>query len=98
MKNILGTTENLEFYNKDGVKVYEFKTNIYGYSFEYTYDKNGNTLTHRNSYGYFHKYTRDENGDELTFKNSDGNERGFDIPEFTMEELTQKLGNFKLIK
>ena len=98
MKNILGTTENLEFYNKDGVKVYEFKTNIYGYSYEKTYDEKGNILTHRNSNGHSYECTRDKFGYILTYKNSDGNERGFDIPEFTMEELTQKLGNFKLIK
>ena len=123
MKNILGTTENLTFYNKEGVKVYDFNTNFNGSSYErtyeFTYDKYGNALTHRNSRGYYYKYTRDENGyvltfkdskgysyeftydesgNELTYKDSYGKKRGFNIPEFTMEELTQKLGNFKLKK
>jgi hypothetical protein len=42
--------------------------------------------------------TYDSNGKELTFKDSDGIKRGFDIPEYTMEELVEKLGNFKIKK
>ena len=33
MKNILGTTEDLTFYNKEGVKVYDFNTNFNGSKF-----------------------------------------------------------------
>jgi hypothetical protein len=40
----------------------------------------------------------DSNGKELTFKDSHGLRIGFDIPEYTMEELIKKLGNFKLVK
>ena len=98
MKNILGTTEDLRFYNKDGKRAYGFKTDSNGYSYEFTFDKYGNTLTYRNSKGYSYECTRDESGKELTYKDSYGKKRGFNIPEFTMEELTQKLGNFKLIK
>ena len=98
MKNILGTTEDLRFYNKDGKRAYGFKTDSNGYSYEFTFDKYGNTLTYRNSKGYFYESTYDKNGNELTYKDSKGGYRGFYIPEFTMEELTQKLGNFKLIK
>lgn len=98
MKNILGTTEDLKLYNKDGKRVYVFKTDLNGYSYEFTFDKYGNTLTYRNSKGYSSEFTYDESGNELTYKNSDGVERGFNIPEFTMEELTQKIGNFKLKK
>jgi hypothetical protein len=77
MKNILGTTENLELFDKDGRLLYNFYKDSDGYSAETTYDSNGK---------------------ELTYKNSDGVTRGFDIPEYTMEELVQKLGNFKIKK
>jgi YD repeat-containing protein len=69
-----------------------------GYSWEYTYDSNGNVLTYKDSDGYSSEYTYDSNGKELTFKDSDGIKRGFDIPEYTMEELVEKLGNFKMVK
>ena len=98
MKNILGTQENLKLYNKDGNLVYRFTTNSNGYSWEYTYDSNGNELTFKNSDGYSCERTYDKNGNELTFKDSNGTSRGFDIPEFTMKQLVEKIGNFKLIK
>ena len=69
-----------------------------GYWYEYTRDDKGKELTYKNSNGYWCEYTYDDKGNELTCKNSDGVRRGFDIPEYTMEELVQKLGNFKLIK
>lgn len=77
MKNILGTTENLELFNKEGKLVYEFCKDSDGFSYECTYDSNGN---------------------KLTYKNSNGVTRGFDIPEYTMEQLVEKLGNFKIKK
>ena len=86
MKNILGTTENLELFKK-GRKVYEFK-NSNGYSYESTFDSNGNELTFKNSNGYSYESTFDSNGNELTFKNSNGETRGFDIPKYTMEKQT----------
>ena len=119
MKNILGNTENLELFNKNGTKVYEYSKNSNGYSSEctrdsngyiltfkgsngysreYTYDLKGNILTFKNSIGFSYEYTRDSSGNELTYKNSDGETRGFDIPEFTMEQLVEKLGNFKIKK
>jgi YD repeat-containing protein len=119
MKNILGTTENLELFNKDGKRVYQFIKNSNGFSYEYTRDSNGNQLTYKSSDGFSSEYTRDSNGNELTFKNSNGFSyeytydsngkeltykdsngvsRGFDIPEFTMEELVKKIGNFKIKK
>jgi YD repeat-containing protein len=98
MKNILGTTENLELFNKEGKKVYEFCKTSNGYSFEYTYDSNGKELTYKDSNGFSYEYTRDSSGNELTFKGSNGVTRGFDIPEYTMEQLVEKLGNFKIKK
>ena len=77
MKNIQGTEEDLKLFNKNGVKVYEYFKDSTGYSHEYTYDSNGNTLT---------------------YKDSTGIRREFDIPEYTMEELVEKVGNFKLVK
>ena len=96
MKNILGTTEDLDLYNKEGVRIYEFYKNSEGYSAEYTYDSNGYTLTYKNSDGYWYECTRDSNGNELTCKDSNGVTQGFDIPEYTMEQLVEKLGNFKI--
>ena len=77
MKNILGTEENLNLFNENGIKVYEYFKNLNGFSYE---------------------CTRDSKGNELTYKNSKGVSRGFDIPEYTMEELVNKLGNFKIKK
>ena len=51
MKNILGTTEDLTFYNKEGALVYEFYAFSDGYSYERTYDENGDMLTYKNSEG-----------------------------------------------
>jgi hypothetical protein len=98
MKNILGTTENLELFNKDGRLLYNFYKGSDGYSYERTCDSNGNVLTFKDSTGYSSEYTYDSNGKELTYKNSTGFTRGFDIPEYTMEELVEKLGNFKIKK
>jgi hypothetical protein len=77
MKNILGTTENLELFNKEGVMVYRFYKTTNGDWWQSTYDSKGK---------------------ELTFKDSNGNTRGFEIPEYTMEQLVEKLGNFKIKK
>ena len=98
MKNIQGTEENLELFNENGIKVYKYYKYPLGYSEEFTYDSNGNVLTFKDSDGYSYEYTRDSNGNELTYKNSEGESRGFDIPEYTMEELVNKLGNFKIKK
>jgi hypothetical protein len=98
MKNILGTTENLELFNKDGRLLYNFYKDSDGYSYERTNDSNGNVLTFKDSTGYSSEYTRDSNGNELTYKNSMGFTRGFDVPEYTMEELVEKIGNFKIKK
>jgi YD repeat-containing protein len=98
MKNLLGTTENLELFNKEGGKVYRFCKYPNGYSYERTCDSNGNVLTFKDSNGFSYEYTYDSNGNELTYKDSNGVTRGFDVPEYTMEELVEKLGNFKIKK
>lgn len=98
MKNILGTIEDLELFNKEGKMVYRFYKFSSGYSYEHTRDSNGKELTFKDSNGFSSEYTRDSNGNELTFKGSNGVTRGFDIPEYTMEQLVEKLGNFKIKK
>ena len=69
------------------------------YWFEKTYDNKGNILTCKNSNGDWYEYTYDDNCNRLTFKHSDGKSRDFDIPEYTMEELTKIVGEeFKIKK
>jgi hypothetical protein len=98
MKNILGTTENLELFDKDGRLLYNFYKSSDAYSYERTYDSNFNILTLKDSNGFSYERTYDSNGNILTYKDSNGVMRGFDIPEYTMEELVEKLGNFKIKK
>ena len=71
MKNILGTKENLELFNENGIRVYEY-FKAYEYSEECTYDSQGKVLTFKNSFGFSYECTYDSNGKELTFKDSNG--------------------------
>jgi hypothetical protein len=89
--------ECLYTYDSNGKELtYE---NSYGYSTKYTRDSEGNTMTFESSNGDWHRYTRDSDGKELTYENSYGTRRGFDIPEYTMEELTKIIGKeFKVKK
>jgi len=86
MKNIQGTEENLNLFNENGIKVYKYFKNSYGFSYERTYDSQGNELTFKNSKGTWCKYTRDSDGNELTYKDSNGVTRGFDKT-YTPEEV-----------
>jgi len=86
MKNIQGTTENLELFNKDGVRVYSYRKDSNGSWYECTYDSKGNESTYKDSNGYWYKCTYDSNGNELTYKNSNGETRGFDKT-YTPEEV-----------
>ena len=72
MKNILGTEENLELFNDNGIKVYSYYKDSYGFIYECTYDLNGKLLTSKDSDGYSCEYTYDSNGNELTYKHSKG--------------------------
>jgi len=70
-----------------------------GYWFKYTRDEEGNILTFEDSDGYWRKWTRDKKGNELTFEDSNGEKRGFDVPEYTMQELIKIVGKeFKIKK
>ena len=72
MKNIQGTEEDLDLFNKNGVRVYAYFKYIDGHSYECTYDSNGNKLTYKDSAGYGCEYTYDSNGNVLTYKDSNG--------------------------
>ena len=72
MKNIQGTEENLDLFNQEGVRVYEYFKYLDGYSLEFTRDSNGNILTYKNSSGHSEECTYDSQGNELTYKDSDG--------------------------
>ena len=113
MKNIFGTTEKIKLRDKNGVLRYKYSgheqhtynsngnqltfENSNGNWHKYTYDSDGNVLTYKDAYGYWAKRTYDSMGNELTYENSNGEKRGFDTPEYTMEELTKKLGHdFKI--
>jgi hypothetical protein len=80
MKNTLGTEENLELFNENGVRVYEYRKESNGYCYEYTYDSNGKYLTFKDSLGFSSKYTRDAEGKELTYENFNGEKRFFNVP------------------
>jgi len=94
MKNALGTKEDLDLFDKNGIKVYSFYAESDGCLIEGTYDSNGKELTYEDSDGYSCKYTRDSNGNELTFEDSSGLRRGFTTPECTIEELFEKIRNY----
>ena len=72
MLNKNGNTEDLKEFHSNGEASYYFATLSKGYSIEYTYDKNGNELTYKNSKGHSFEYTYDKNGNELTYKDSNG--------------------------
>ena len=72
MKNKLGTNEYLEERHSNGKKSYEYCVGSNGFSWEYTYDENGNALTFKNSDGFSWESTYDENGNELTCRHSNG--------------------------
>jgi DNA transposition AAA+ family ATPase len=77
MKNIYGKNESLKLYNDKGVCAYEYQKGSY-FTYEYTYDDYGNTLTYKNSKGDGFEFTRDSEGKVLTYENSKGTRRGFD--------------------
>ena len=71
-KNILGTKENLELFNKNGVRVYKYYNNSGRLSSEIIYNSKGQQLTCKRSNGFISKSTYDSFGNELSYKDSDG--------------------------
>ena len=76
-----GTQDNLEYYNEEGVLIYEFyKYKNYEEFEEYTYDDFGNRLSGRFSYGYWWEITMcKETGKKLIYENSIGEKRGVGV-------------------
>ena len=75
--------------------------NIKEFPFEIR-DSKGNKIYSENPDGYWVRREYDSNDNEIYFEDSDGDiedNRPKSIPEYTMEELTTKLGhNFKIKK
>ena len=69
MLNKNGNTENLKEYHENGGVSYRFKK-LDDYSFEYTYDENGDELTFKDSNGFSWEKTYDDHGNQLTYKDS----------------------------
>ena len=82
-----------KYYHKNSdVVAFKRIENENGDWFEYTYDEQGNELTHKNSNGFWEEKTYDERGNQLTYKDSNGfwNERTYDEKG---NELTYKSSN-----
>jgi hypothetical protein len=73
-----------------------------GYWFKREYDDKGNQIYYKDSLGWWFKKEYDDRGNEIYFEDSTGlivDNRPKSVPEYTMEELTAKLGhNFKIKK
>ena len=72
MKNIQGTEEDLDLFNKNGIKVYAYRKWSDGLFQERTYNSKGKVLTYKNSNGFSCECTYDSKGNILNYKNSDG--------------------------
>lgn len=73
-----------------------------GYWTKSEYDDNGNQIYFENSSKYWMKKEYDDNGNQIYFEDNKGiviDDRPKPTPEYTMEELVNKLGhNFKIKK
>ena len=67
MKNIQGTEENLELFNENGIKVYEYFKNSNGYWYECTRDSNGKVLTYKDSDGVSRGFDKTYTPEEVEF-------------------------------
>jgi hypothetical protein len=87
-------------YNDNGKQIYFEHSD--GLWWKSKYDDKGNQIYFENSNGYWSKYEYDDKGNPIYNENSDGyimDNRPKSIPEYTMEELINKLGyNFKIKK
>jgi len=87
-------------YGSSGFVIYSERSD--GYWVKYEYDNNGNEIYWETSSGLWYKYEYDDKGNQIYYENSNGtimDNRPKVVPEYTMEELTAKLGhNFKIKK
>ena len=72
MKNKLGKTEDLKEYHKNGKLAYEFRVVRRNYSWEKTFDTQGNQTSFKDSDGYSWDSTYDHQGNETSYKDSRG--------------------------
>ena len=95
-ENLVGNWNKHEYDSKGNQIYYE---NSNGFWEKREYDSKDNQIYFEDSTGYWFKKEFDSKGNEIYYENSDGkiiDDRN--IPEFTMEELVEKLGNFKIKK
>ena len=88
----------LEFDSK-GNQIY--CENLHGFWIKTEYDSDGNEIYCENSKGYWYKHEYNSQGNEIYYESSNGyikDDRPKPIPEYTMEELVAKLGEFKIKK
>jgi hypothetical protein len=73
-----------------------------GYWWKQEFDENNNEIYYESLYGNWYKQEFDKNNNRIYFESSNGtiiDNRPKPTPEFTMEELIEKLGyNFKIKK
>ena len=83
--------------DKTGNEIYFENSNGYWYKNEF--DSSGNEIYSENSKGYWYKNEFDSKNNQIYYEDSKGNIKDDRfIPEYTMEELVEKLGNFKIKK
>jgi hypothetical protein len=86
--------------DKNDNQIYREDSN--GYWWKREYDKNNNSIYCESSNGFWWKREFDENNNEIYYEDSDGyivDKRPKPTPEYTMEELVEKLGyEFKIKK
>jgi hypothetical protein len=94
-----GYWEKQEF-DKNNNPIYLENSN--GYWEKQEFDKNNNEIYYERSNGYWYKQEFDKNNNQIYWEDSKGtirDNRPKSTPEFTMEELIEKLGyNFKIKK
>ena len=84
-------------FDSNGNEIYFEKSNGFWRTSEY--DSKGNQIYFKNSEGFWVKREFDSNGNRIYYEDSVGIIKDYrNIPEYTMEELVEKLGNFKLKK
>lgn len=73
-----------------------YHENSKGFWWKNTYDSEGNIIHYENANGHWAKKEYDSNGNEIYYENSVGIIKdNRNIPEYTMEELIEKIGIFK---
>lgn len=86
-----------EIFDKNGNGIYSEYSN--GFWVKSEYDAKGNRIYYNDSNSFWSKGKFDSKCNRIYYENSDGIIKdNRNIPEYTMEELVEKIGNFKLKK